>query len=62
LLLIPTGAVGAFYTSVAVALGLGALIGSVWLRGNPEHAIRYFVASNLYLATLFAAMAIDGLL
>jgi len=62
LLLIPTGAVGALYTVVAVGLGVAALTGSVWLRANPDHAIRYFVASNLYLATLFAAMAIDGLL
>ena len=61
-LLIPTGAVGPLYTVVAATLGMAALAGSVWLRRNPDQAIRFFVASNLYLAILFAAMAIDGLL
>lgn len=62
LLLVPTGAVGPFYAVVAVVLGVGVLGASIWLRNREEQAIRYFVASNLYLATLFAAMAIDGLL
>lgn len=62
LLLIPTGLVGAFYSAVAVALGLLVMAASIWLRNHEDQAIRYFVASNLYLAALFAAIAIDGLL
>jgi protoheme IX farnesyltransferase len=62
LLLIPTGVVGAFYSAVAVALGLLVMAASIWLRNHEDQAIRYFVASNLYLAALFAAIAIDGLL
>jgi len=62
LLLIPTGAVGWLYSMVAAALGLATLLAVVWLRRHEEEAIRYFVGSNLYLATLFAAIAIDGLL
>jgi protoheme IX farnesyltransferase len=60
-LLIPLGTVGVFYTVVAVILGAGVLAASLWLRHNPNQAIRYFLASNVYLAALFAAMAVDGL-
>ncbi len=62
LLLIATGTVGLLYSVVATVLGVAALAASLWLRSNPDQAIRYFVASNLYLAVLFAAMALDGLL
>lgn len=61
-LLIPTGVVGPLYAVVATVLGAGVIGSSVWLRTHQDQAIRYFVASNLYLATLFAAMAVDGLL
>ena len=62
LLLIPTGVVGAFYTVVATALGATTIGAAWWLRNHEDQAIRYFVGSNFYLAALFAAMAIDGLL
>lgn len=60
-LLIPTGVVGLPYTVIAVILGSGVMAASLWLRSHPDQAIRYFLASNVYLAALFAAMAIDGL-
>jgi protoheme IX farnesyltransferase len=62
LLLIPTGVVGAFYTVVATLLGIATIGAAWWLRNHEDQAIRYFVGSNFYLATLFAAMAVDGLL
>ncbi len=61
LLLVPTGVVGLLYAVVATALGVAVIAGSIWLRGREDQAIRYFVASNLYLAVLFLAMAVDGL-
>jgi len=60
-LLIPTGVVGLPYTLVAVILGAGVMAASLWLRHHHDQAIRYFLASNVYLAALFAAMAVDGL-
>lgn len=60
-LLVPTGVVGLPYAVVAVVLGLGVIGASLWLRRHHDQAIRYFLASNVYLAALFAAMAIDGL-
>ena len=62
LLLIPTGVVGAFYTVVATILGIATIGAAWWLRDHEDQAIRYFVGSNFYLAALFAAMAVDGLL
>ena len=62
LLLIPTGVVGAFYTLVATVLGIATFGAAWWLRNHEDQAIRYFVGSNFYLAALFAAMAIDGLI
>ena len=61
-LLVPTGVVGMLYVVVAAVLGALTMAASIWLRNHEEQAIRYFVGSNFYLATLFAAMAIDGLL
>ncbi|MCP3977573.1 MAG: protoheme IX farnesyltransferase [bacterium] len=60
-LLIPTGVVGLPYTVAAVVLGVGVMAATLWLRRHHDQAIRYFLASNVYLAALFAAMAIDGL-
>jgi protoheme IX farnesyltransferase len=60
-LLVPTGVVGLPYTFVAAFLGVGVVGASIWLRNHADQAIRYFLASNVYLAVLFAAMAIDGL-
>jgi protoheme IX farnesyltransferase len=60
-LLIPTGVVGLPYTIVAVILGAVVIGASVRLRRHEDQAIRYFLASNVYLAALFAAMAVDGL-
>ena len=50
------------WAEIATLLGVAALGASARLRRDATQAIRYFVASNVYLATLFAAMAIDGLL
>jgi protoheme IX farnesyltransferase len=61
-LLIPTGVVGAFYTVVATVLGVATIGAAWWLRKHEDQAIRYFIGSNFYLATLFAAMAVDGML
>ncbi len=60
-LLIPTGVVGLPYTITAAVLGAAVIGASLWLRSHAEQAIRYFLASNVYLAALFAAMAVDGL-
>ncbi len=60
-LLIPTGVVGLPYTITAAVLGVAVIGASLWLRSHADQAIRYFLASNGYLAALFAAMAVDGL-
>lgn len=62
LLLVATGVVGLVYTAAAFLLGLLALVAAVRLRSGDLPAIRFFVASNFYLAAIFGAMAIDGLL
>jgi heme o synthase len=53
--------VGALYTLTALVLGLGLILQAVRLvrDPNPERAIRLFGFSNLYLALLFAAVAVD---
>jgi heme o synthase len=53
--------VGVLYTATAALLGLGLIVQAVRLCRDPEpaRAIRLFGYSNLYLAILFAAVAVD---
>ncbi len=60
LLLIPW--LGPVYVPACLVLG-GVLVGgAITLRSRPEQAMRYFTASNVYLAGLFLAIAVDGLI
>jgi protoheme IX farnesyltransferase len=54
---------GAIYLASAILLGLVFVARAVQLarRNTPERAIKFFTLSNLYLATLFAALAVDTL-
>jgi protoheme IX farnesyltransferase len=54
---------GVIYLVSAVLLGLGFVWRAVQLarQSTPERAIKFFTLSNLYLATLFAAIAVDTL-
>ena len=61
LLLYPTGAVGTVYLVAAVGLGLWIVLAALQLQRQPTTAMRFFGWSNLYLAALFAAIAIDVL-
>lgn len=59
LLLYPTGAVGLAYLLAAVVLG-GWIVAVAWrLWSRRGETMRFFGFSNLYLALLFSAMAID---
>ncbi len=62
LLLYPTGIVGILYLVVAVALGAWMVAAALRLQRRPGEAMRFFGWSNVYLATLFAAIAVDVLL
>jgi protoheme IX farnesyltransferase len=62
LLLPATGAVGWIYLTVAAGLGVWLVAGTWRLRRAPEEAMRFFGYSNVYLAVLFLAMALDPLL
>ena len=59
LLLVPW--VGWIYVAAAVVLGTWLIGGAVHLRANHEVAMRYFTATNGYLAGVFLAVAIDVL-
>jgi protoheme IX farnesyltransferase len=61
LLLYPTGAVGWLYLAVAVALGAWMIVRARRLRRFPGEVMRFFAYSNVYLAALFVAMAVDVL-
>jgi protoheme IX farnesyltransferase len=61
LLLFPTGTVGLVYLVTALALGGWLVVGAVDLQRRPSQAMRFFGLSNLYLAGLFGAIAIDVL-
>ncbi len=54
---------GAIYLVSAILLGLLLLGRAVQLvrHSTPERAIKFFILSNVYLATLFAAIAVDTL-
>jgi protoheme IX farnesyltransferase len=63
-LLLPlVASVGWIYLSAASVLGLVFIVQGIRLRQdpNPERAIAFFTLSNLYLALLFAAVAVDVL-
>ena len=60
LLLIPLGVVGWIYAGVALVLAVAVVAAAVRLRSGTVQPIRFFVASNGYLAALFLAMAVDG--
>ena len=60
LLLVPLGVVGWIYAGVAVVLAVAVVVAAVRLRSGAVQPIRFFAASNGYLAALFLAMAVDG--
>ena len=57
------GSSGLLYVVAAVVLGAGLIFQAVRLQRDPtaERAIHLFTSSNLYLALLFAAVAVDTL-
>jgi protoheme IX farnesyltransferase len=55
------GVVGLFYLSVAVVLGIALVVAALRLRRLPTEAMRFFGWTNLYLAGVFLAMAVDVL-
>jgi len=59
LLLVPW--VGWLYLAAVVVLGTWLITGAFHLRANPDMAMRYFTATNGYLAGVFLALAIDVL-
>ena len=60
LLLIPW--MGWIYFVSALVLGSALVAGAFALRMRPEQAMRFFTATNIYLAGLFLAIAVDALL
>ena len=61
LLLIPAVPMGLIYVAAAVTLGLILIYGAVRLKQEPDKAMRYFGYTNVYLAGVFVAMAVDRL-
>jgi protoheme IX farnesyltransferase len=61
LMLFASGAVGAIYLVTALVLGAGLVWAAFRLRAQPAEAMRFFTWTNIYLATLFAAILVDGL-
>jgi protoheme IX farnesyltransferase len=59
LLLVPW--MGWIYFIAAVALGSMLIAGAFGLRLRPERAMRFFMATNIYLAGVFFAIALDAL-
>ena len=55
------GVVGFLYLSVAVVLGVALVVAALRLRRLPSEAMRFFGWTNLYLAGIFLAMAVDVL-
>ena len=62
LLLYPTAAVGEIYLVAALALGVWIYLSARRLQRRPGEAMRFFGFSNLYLAVLFTAIAVDALI
>jgi protoheme IX farnesyltransferase len=61
LLLVPVVPTGVIYSVVAVVLGALLIVGAERLRRNRTHPMTYFGFTNLYLAGVFLAMAVDTL-
>ena len=61
LLLYPVAGLGAVYLAMAALLGVGFVAGAVRLLGHPGRALALFRYSNVYLALLFGAVALDVL-
>lgn len=61
LVLIPVASMGVVYTVSAVALGGAFMAQAIVLARDltPERALKLFTFSNLYLALLFTAVAVD---
>jgi protoheme IX farnesyltransferase len=61
LVLVPVASMGVVYTAAAIVLGALFVGQAVVLARDltPERAMRLFTFSNLYLALLFAAVAVD---
>lgn len=61
LLLQPVAGLGAVYLVVAIVLGGGFVVGAAMVMTRPGKAMTLFRYSNLYLALLFGAVALDVL-
>jgi protoheme IX farnesyltransferase len=61
LMLYPLGSVGVLYLVTAIALGLGFVLASLGLFRDVGRALAVFRISNVYLALLFGAVALDVL-
>jgi protoheme IX farnesyltransferase len=63
LLLVPVSSLGWGYIAAATILGLMFIVQAIRLQADPtpQRAIKLFTFSNLYLALLFAAIAVDTL-
>jgi protoheme IX farnesyltransferase len=59
LLLVPW--IGWIYLSAVVVLGAWLIAGAIHLRSHQDMAMRYFTATNGYLAGVFLAIAVDVL-
>lgn len=62
LLLVPLAAMSWIYLIAAVALGAWFLWDTWRVHRSPEHAMRLFTTSTVYLSALFAAVMLDVLL
>lgn len=64
MLLVPLGHMGPVYGAAAVALGGGFVWRALrlWRGGSPAESMRLFRFSLVYLALLFAAVAVDAML
>ena len=62
LLLYPVAVLGVVYLSGAIVLGLGFVVGAIRLIGHAGRSLALFRYSNVYLALLFGAVALDVLL
>lgn len=62
LLLGPVVPMGFIYTTTAIVLGVMLIVGAERLRRRATHPMTYFGFTNLYLAGVFLAMAVDTLL
>lgn len=63
LVLVPVASMGVVYTASAIVLGLAFIAQAGFLVRDltPERALKLFIFSNIYLALLFAAVAVDVL-